>query len=197
MRHLSHGARHFQVVLLSFLLIACGDDFWDESSPEDEDLEQTVLDEPAMQPAVDMEEELEGLIEAVIVATNAVRSNKQNCGVHGHLGPSPAVHSNAALNEAAQAHVDDMNQHQFISHIGTDGGDFTDRIEDAGYDGVPVGENIAATNRQSKELLEGWLASDDHCRVLMRPDAREIGVGLGINGGDGEFTFYWVQVFGG
>jgi uncharacterized protein YkwD len=68
------------------------------------------------------------------------------------------------------------------------------RISNAGYAfkgfrSYTVGENIAQGQMSIDEVMTGWLKSEGHCKNLMNPAFKEIGVA--------EFNHYWVQDFGG
>ena len=43
--------------------------------------------------------------------------------------------------------------------------------------------------RTHAEVMDGWFKSDGHCRNLMNPGFKEVGVA--------EYDTYWVQEFGG
>ena len=70
----------------------------------------------------------------------------------------------------------------------------TDRIVFAGYNfkgykSFAVGENIAFGQTSIKEVMAGWFKSEGHCKNLMNPAFKEVGVA--------ENSKYWVQDFGG
>ena len=70
----------------------------------------------------------------------------------------------------------------------------SDRAIDAGYNykgfkTFAVGENIAQGQMSIAEVMSGWLHSEGHCRNLMNPLFREVGIA--------EIDHYWVQDFGG
>ncbi|RVU42536.1 CAP domain-containing protein [Lujinxingia sediminis] len=135
-------------------------------------------------------------IAQVVEATNRARARAQDCGEHGWMEAVGAVETDEALAMAATAHAHDLATMDALSHTGSDGSDFVERAERAGFGGQPVGENIAATFRLGESLVRGWLDSDDHCRVLMNPRARYLGVGLYDSASGAPFSTYWVQVFG-
>ncbi|TXD38026.1 CAP domain-containing protein [Lujinxingia vulgaris] len=139
---------------------------------------------------------LDARIAQVVEATNRARARAQDCGVHGPMEAVGPVEADEALEMAATAHAHDLAAMGALSHTGSDGSDFVERAERAGFEGQPVGENIAATFRLGEALVRGWIDSDDHCRVLMNPDARFIGVGLFDAEPGARFSTYWVQVFG-
>ena len=58
-----------------------------------------------------------------------------------------------------------------------------------GYKSFAVGENIAFGQSTIDIVMDEWLKSEGHCKNLMNPSFKEIGVA--------ENHKYWVQDFGG
>lgn len=100
----------------------------------------------------------------------------------------PAYEWNIELAVAAQRHAQDMVDNGYFAHDSRDGRSFSDRCEEAGYDGSPRGENIAQGQRTPEQVMESWMNSSGHRNNIMSEGSDEIGVGLA------DFT--WVQVFG-
>lgn len=89
------------------------------------------------------------------------------------------------LAQAARGHALEMTQRQFFSHVSTNGNRLSDRLRAAGYgdpgDGWRAGENLGwGTGERStpNALVDAWLASDHHRRILLSGSYREIGVGV-------------------
>lgn len=101
-------------------------------------------------------------------------------------GQAPMAWS-PALFSAAQDHAQDMVDQGYFDHASLDGRSFSDRAKDAGYEGFPRGENIAAGQQTPDEVMGSWMNSSGH-RANILSDADEIGVGL--------VDVHWVQVFG-
>lgn len=93
-----------------------------------------------------------------------------------------------ALEIAAVRHVTDMSQNNHLDHVGTDDSTPPQRAEDAGFEGVFIGENIARGYITISDVMNQWKSSTAHCKAMM----------------DGRFYFmavayedyYWVQLFG-
>jgi uncharacterized protein YkwD len=83
---------------------------------------------------------------------------------------------NRHLNLAAQAHSKDMNDNGFFSHTGSDGSNFTTRVQRAGYPGSALGENIAGGYPTSISTFTAWWNSTGHRNNMMNTSAREIGI---------------------
>lgn len=93
------------------------------------------------------------------------------------------------LNAAAQAHSDDMAEHDYLSHTGRDGSTFVERAAAAGFPSAGA-ENIAQGYPGPAEVMEGWMGSDGHRRNIL--DCRFRFMGLGVN----DDGWYWTQMFG-
>jgi uncharacterized protein YkwD len=95
---------------------------------------------------------------------------------------------NIELALAAQRHAEDMVANGYFDHTSLDGRSFADRARDAGYDGSPRGENIAAGQPTPEDVMDAWMGSDGHRANILAAESDEIGVGL--------HELHWVQVFG-
>ncbi len=124
---------------------------------------------------------------------NRTRAVGCDCG-STHMPPAPPLVWNDDLEKAAKAHAKDMASEKYFSHISKNGHDAMNRAEDAGYkhDGYQsftVGENIAQGQTSIEQVTDGWFHSEGHCRNLMNPDFKEVGIWV--------MNLYWVQDFGG
>lgn len=132
-------------------------------------------------------------VEGVLLESNQVRATGADCGVYGEYGPTTPLALDPHLNEAAQAHAQDMADNDFFSHTGSDGSSFSVRVGRTAFSGFPIGENIAAGQRSPADVVASWINSDGHCRNIMNPSATKIGIGYTTGGPYGTL---WVQVFG-
>lgn len=87
----------------------------------------------------------------------------------------PEVQLNPRLNAAAATHSRDMSVQNRPWHFGSDGSSPIDRIERVGYTGSLVGETISETYESELETLAAWMEQPDTRRVIMSPDARNMG----------------------
>ena len=115
-------------------------------------------------------------------------------GVRADRGITPLV-LNANLNSGAYNHSDDMAHHNYFSHTGLNGSNFSQRIMDAGYTGSPIGENIAAGNSSVSATFNQWVNSPGHLNNMLNTTANEMGVARASYNGS-TYTHYWTQVFG-
>ena len=91
---------------------------------------------------------------------------------------------NSLLEAAAQRHSRDMVDRRVFDHVNPDGVDPHARIERAGYDPSPsgaTGENLGTGSgplSTPAEIVEGWMRSPEHRRLLLRRSFEEVGVGI-------------------
>ena len=97
----------------------------------------------------------------------------------------PALVRDARLDRAAQLHAENMARQQRMSHV-LDNRGVGARVCAEGVCRIGVGENIAAGQRSTGEVMQAWMASPGH-RNNIRGQYRFIGVGY-ANG-------YWCVVF--
>jgi len=130
-------------------------------------------------------------------------------------GPTTPLKYNKFLEKAAFAHANDMATNHFLSHTGsgtqTDpakkapgvGSNFFERILFFGYPAKAydlVGENITFIKRKYakdrfesfKKAVDVFLKDPPHCRILMEPRFKDIGVGYK----ETPKGTYWVVDFG-
>jgi len=124
---------------------------------------------------------------------NRTRQKGCTCGIT-YMPPAPPLVWNSQLEIAAIGHAMDMANKNYFSHTSLDGRTMGDRISAAGftytgYKSFIIGENIAQGQLSIAEVMQGWFKSTGHCRNLMNPGFREVGIAL--------YNSYWVQDFGG
>jgi uncharacterized protein YkwD len=112
---------------------------------------------------------------AVICLVNAERTAR---GIN-------AVRRDSDLAQAATAYSLDMAQRQFFAHVSPDGDSLGDRLKAAGYgkpgDGWRAGEDIGwgtGDRATPNALVDAWMNSDHHRRILLSGTYKEIGVGV-------------------
>jgi uncharacterized protein YkwD len=130
---------------------------------------------------------------AFLNAINNTRQQGCNCGSKW-MPPAPPLVWNTNLQKAAYGHAKDMNDGHYFSHDSKDGRSMQDRIVFAGYyfkgyQSFNVGENIAFGQQSIQQVMDEWFKSEGHCKNLMNPLFKEVGVV--------QYNDYWVQDFGG
>src|SRR5215213_9362056 len=91
---------------------------------------------------------------------------------------APPLALNADLQEAAQAHAQDMLARGFFAHKSPSGTTVRERSRKAGYDWRAIGENIAEGQTSVNEVMTTWMNSPGHRENILNPAFRELGVGL-------------------
>ena len=124
---------------------------------------------------------------------NHVRQKGCNCGTV-RMAPAPPLVWNNQLEIAAVGHAADMSKKGYFSHNSLDGRTSDQRMVAAGYGyngfkSFAVGENIAQGQMSIAEVMAGWFKSPGHCKNLMNPEFKEVGIA--------KYNDYWVQDFGG
>ncbi|MEV6028044.1 sigma-70 family RNA polymerase sigma factor [Streptomyces sp. NPDC052036] len=99
---------------------------------------------------------------------------------------------NGLLEQAAQAHSDDMAARNFFAHTNPDGADPGQRITAAGYRWSTYGENIAEGQQTPQAVMDSWMNSPGHRANILNCSFKEIGVGV-HRGSGGP---WWTQDFG-
>jgi len=123
----------------------------------------------------------------ILQLINEVRAKGCKCGTITYKA-APPLQWNELLEKAALGHVNDMYKKKYFSHTASDGSNAGVRMERAGYKWMTYGENIATGFINEQEVVEGWFKSLGHCKNLMSPDFREMGVARIGN--------LWTQTFG-
>ena len=137
----------------------------------------------------------ERVADEVVVLTNARRAAAGVGPVTMHLG----------LVEAGKIHADDQVGARcaqgYLTHTGTDGSRFWNRIDRAGWNVNGGGENLACGQVTAEQVVQGWMDSAGHRRNLLDPNWTHIGVYV-INyenepgPQNGWIGYYWTQIFG-
>lgn len=86
-----------------------------------------------------------------------------------------SVQLNPQLNAAAATHSRDMANQNRPWHFGSDGSSPVERVQRAGYTGGLVGEVISETFETEIETLGAWMEQPDTRRIIMTPEARNLG----------------------
>lgn len=123
---------------------------------------------------------------------NAARAAGRSCGATAFAATS-ALAWNARLFTAAEGHSRDMANNNYFSHTSLDGRSASRRVTDAGYVWRATGENIAAGQRDVSTVMNGWLASEGHCRNIMNPSYQDVAVACVQQTGS-TYGRYWTMV---
>ncbi len=96
------------------------------------------------------------------------------------------------LNQAAQAHADDILNNRNYSHYGTDGTLARHRVARTGYSDAPwVSENWVSS-RNPEAAMNWWMNDTIHRVNILTPRWAEVGIGGATQPGSGEMVFVTV-----
>lgn len=133
---------------------------------------------------------------SVLARVNQYRAAGANCGSGGNFAAAPALAWNLPLTAAADAHSRDMVANNFFSHTGANGSNAGQRITAAGYGWSTYGENIAAGQSSINQVVDGWMASADHCANIMNAVFADIGVVCVAGNAATTYSSYWTMDLG-
>ncbi|MBK9151187.1 MAG: CAP domain-containing protein [Saprospiraceae bacterium] len=123
----------------------------------------------------------------MINRVNEIRNKGCKCG-RVYMQPVGPVRWNETLYRSAEVHAKEMMQFNYFAHFSKDGLDIGDRLQKAGYNWQVAGENLGEGQKDFEEVLQDWLESPSHCRMILHPRVTEMGVA--------KIGKYWVQHFG-
>lgn len=98
------------------------------------------------------------------------------------------------LVQAAQTHADDMAEHEFVGHDGSDGSLTAYRVDRTRYPWFFVSENTSGGYPTASGTFAAWEASESHRRNNHDEAAQHVGIGYAENTGS-RLRSYWVAVF--
>jgi uncharacterized protein YkwD len=104
----------------------------------------------------------------------------------------PLLRENWRLDRSAQRWTNFMVAHRDFSH----GSDFAGRITAAGFDWSSAGENIATGFSTASSVVGAWMDSAEHCRNILSPTFRNLGVGVSSGGAVRHAHGTWTEDFG-
>ena len=103
-----------------------------------------------------------------------------------NYGLPPLVWNNTVA-RVAREHSIDMATGGFHSHIGSDGSNPGERLDNAGVNWTDVMENISAGHPTAEQAIAYWMGSPHHRANILRPGVWEFGAGV--------YNYNWTQKF--
>jgi uncharacterized protein YkwD len=99
------------------------------------------------------------------------------------------------LAQAARRHSQDMAEHGFTGHTGSDGSDSRQRITEAGYQWAARGEIIGwGYGGDGAKMITWWMNCPIHRPVVLSGRFTDFGVGY-VYDPESEWGFYWTVDF--
>ncbi len=173
------GSRRFQQYLVGVLAFAVS-----LSAGCDSSSVQGVLGLGAARAICDELDDTTALAAEVIVLVNQERVLR---------GMNPLTLNKQLSTEAAD-YACTMIEDDFFGHDHPEtGDDFVDRHGASEFRCFPAGENLATGHTSAEMVVEDWMNSDDHRKIILNDAYREMGLGLRRDSADGRF--FWVQLF--
>ena len=80
-----------------------------------------------------------------------------------------------------------MDKYNHFDHFSRNGEDIGDRLDKIGYKWYRVGENLGRGYDDFYSVFKAWIASPSHCKMLMDPHVKFIGMS--------KYNHYWAQSF--
>ncbi len=109
----------------------------------------------------------------------------------------PPLSLNPELSLAARNKADDMFSKDYWAHNSPDGKTPWIFIEDAGYNYVYAGENLARGFNTDTDVTNAWMASPSHRANILSPNYTDVGFAVITGKLNGEETVLVVEEFGG
>ena len=101
---------------------------------------------------------------------------------------------NERLSTEAADYACTMIEDDFFGHDHPETGDsFVDRHAESEFRCFPAGENLATGHSSAEMVVEDWMNSDDHRKIILNDVYQEMGLGLRRDSADGRL--FWVQFF--
>jgi len=125
----------------------------------------------------------------ILMLVNDARTNGYTCEGF-YYEPVDTLIWNKDIEEAAYIHCVHVYENGIVDekpHFWKDGTGPVDRLKMVGYNGT-FGENFAWGQDTEEHVINDWLNSPGHCRNIMNPNFRIMGVS--------KVGIYWTQVFG-
>jgi len=125
-------------------------------------------------------------IDKVLDKINDLRSNGCKCG-NAYMMPAQPVQWDHTLHQVSKEYARYLYRNNRFSHETKDGKTLGDRLDAIGYRWLRIGENLGKGYHDFYDVLEAWLDSPSHCKMLMDPEVTDFGMSKHYD--------YWVQTF--
>ncbi len=114
-------------------------------------------------------------VNEMVNAINEVRNSGCKCGKR-YYQPVAKVTWNDTLYMSAENYATYMSDTKFFAHVGPNGKNIGERVDKFGYDWQFIGENLGKGQKDIAELIDDWKKSFTHCKLLMDPRFKEMGL---------------------
>ncbi len=125
---------------------------------------------------------------SIIYWTNVQRKNNGNL---------PPLKENSVLNTTATGKTTDLFEKSYFEHTSPTGVTVASQVNEAGYQYIMIGENLALGNFASGQaIVEAWMNSPGHRANILNDRYSEIGVGIKQGTYQGRTVWIATQHFG-
>ena len=126
-------------------------------------------------------------INRVLAEINKLRSKGCICG-NERMAPVGPLKWHQVLYRVSNTYARYLARNRHFDHISKEGEDLGDRLDRVGYQWNLIGENLGVGYDDFYAVFRAWQESPDHCKMLMNPRMKEMGIA--------KKGKYWVQHFG-
>jgi uncharacterized protein YkwD len=130
----------------------------------------------------------------VLRRVNEARGTGLRCGARS-MAPAAPLAWDVSLYGAAASHSTDMARRNYFDHRSPEGRSVRQRASIHRYPWRNIGENIAGGDSTVAEVMQGWLASADHCVNIMDPGFSDVAVACAQQPAT-QWGTYWTMVLG-
>jgi uncharacterized protein YkwD len=107
-----------------------------------------------------------------------------------------SLQNSEKLNFIAYKKAKDIIDRDYFAHISPTGEGAADLAEEAGYEYLLIGENLAkGVFENNEEIVTGWMESPPHRENILKPQFTEIGVAIEKGIQQGREVWVGVQIF--
>ena len=128
----------------------------------------------------------ENAVNRVMTKINILRSSGSICGQE-KLPPVGPLQWDNNLYAVSKQYANYMNKYDHFDHLSRNGEDLGDRLDRYGYKWQKIGENLGYGYDDFNKVLDAWIESPTHCKMLMDPDVTHMGMS--------KKGKYWAQSF--
>jgi len=108
----------------------------------------------------------------------------------------PVLTLNSQLNKAAELKATDMVKNGYFNHNSPDGLTPWHWFDEAGYNFIYAGENLAADFHSPEDIIQAWMDSPSHRQNILDNHFNETGLALIQGSYNGHSSLFVVQMFG-
>jgi len=106
------------------------------------------------------------------------------------------LQENQILNDVGLNKAKDILDKQYFAHTNPKGKQFYEWVDEANYNYIYAGENLAINFTESEDAVKAWMDSKLHRENILNPNYEEIGIGIMSGSFKNHFSIVVAQIFG-